>query len=209
MSIQSRPDHRIRPLLERFGVDEDKAITPLDDLKREIYQYGKRRCDVEASRDNLKYYLGFAFEVNQALDIDSLALTGLLTLPAWVVFGIIGEGSRSPVTVLDVLRVALLRPPVIDWAREQGTWLQWKRLEAIYRQEVDDFRASDAFQRPGWRRKSVTRRQHYLIGEIRRILGVESPALATRGQAYDFIASHGGNPRFLTKPPVPAAYEQA
>ena len=45
------------------------------------YQYRKRRCDVEASPDNLKYHLGFAFEVNKALDLPSLALTGLLSLP--------------------------------------------------------------------------------------------------------------------------------
>jgi hypothetical protein len=206
MSAVYHPDARIRPLLERFGIDEDDTVTPLNDLKREIHQYGKRRCDVEASRDNLKYYLGFAFEVNDALDVDSQALTGLLSLP-WEAFEAgLAEDIRKPGRVIDGLRLALLQPAVLEWARAQGVWLQWKRLEVIYRQEVEDFRNSEAFQRKGWRRKAITRPQHYLIGEIHRILGVSVPPLATRGQAYEFIAANGGNPRFLTEPPVPAAW---
>ena len=202
----NHPDHRIRGLLDSFGIEEKAAITPLSDLKREIHQYGKRRYDVEASRDNLKYYLGFAFEVNRALDVDSLALTGLLSLPRGAFNAIFKEEVRVPGRVVDGLRLALARPEVLEWARAQGTWLQWKRLEAVYRKEVDDFRKSDAFPRPGWRRKTITRPQHYLIGEINRILGVPIPPLATRGQAYDFIAANGGNPRFLKEPIPPARW---
>jgi hypothetical protein len=206
MSDPYRPDHRIRDLLDRIGIEEAAAVTPLNDLRREIHQYGKRRCDKEASRDNLTYYLGFAFDVNDALNLDSLALTGLLSLP-WEAFTSTFEGGAGkPVRLIDGLRLALVQPAVIEWARAQGVWLQWKRLEAIYREAVEDFRNSDAFRQPGWRRKRVTRAQHYLIGEIHRILGVPVPALATRGQAYDFIAANGGNPRFLTAPPVPARW---
>lgn len=208
MNAPYRPDHRIQGLLERFGIEEETEVTPLFDLKREIHQYGKRRCDVEASRDNLKYYLGFAFEVNQALDLDSLALTGLLSLP-WEAFSaVLKEEVRVPARLIDALRIVLAQPAVLEWAQEQGTWLQWKRLEAIYRKEVDDFRNSEASGRPGWRRKGITRPQKYLIGEIHRILGVEVPALATRGQAYDFIAASGGNPRFAVEPSVPAQWWQ-
>ena len=206
MNVPYRPDHRIQALLDQFGIEENAAITPLSDLRREIHQYGKRRCDAEASRDNLKYYLGFAFEVNQALDVDSLALAGLLSLP-WQAFAtLFMDVSRVPDRVIDGLRRALTNPSVLEWAQAQGVWLQWKRLEAIYRQEVDDFRNSDAYGQKGWRRRSITRPQHYLIGEIHRVLGVQLPALATRGQAFDFIAANGGNPRFLFEPPVPARW---
>lgn len=205
MSEPYRPDHRIRSVLEQFGIDQDEAITPLADLKREIHQYGKRRCDKEASRDNLVYYLGFGFEVNRALDLDSLAFAGLLSLPTEA-FSSLFDPERLPARLVDALRYALAQPAVKDWARAQGAWLQWKRLEAIYRREVDDFRNSDAFHRSGWRRKTITPGQHYLIGEIHRILGVPMPALANRGQAYEFIAGHGGNPRFRAAPPVPARW---
>jgi len=209
MDVFYRPDHRIRSLLEQLGVYDNLEITPLADLKREIGQYGKRRADVEASRDNLKYYLGFAFEVNRALDLDSLALSGLLSLP-WEAFCELFKSKESvPARLIDALRVALTDPLAVEWARAQGTWLQWKRLEAIYRQEVEEFRSSDAFRRSGWRRKSITRPQHYLIGEIHRVLGVPIPPLSTRGQAFDFIANHGGNPRFQTEPPVPPMWGQA
>ena len=209
MSANCRPDHRIRDLLQRFGIEQDEEITPIRDLKREIHQYGKRRCDVEASHDNLKYYLGFAFEVNGALNIDSLALTGLLSFPWHAFVTTMKDEAQKSVCFVDLLRLALLQPDLLEWSRAQGTWLQWQRLNAIYRQEVDDFRNSDAFRRLGWRRKGITRPQHYLIGEIHRILGVPLAPLANRGQAYEFIASHGGNPRFLEMPPVPGHWRQA
>lgn len=208
MNAPFRPDHRLRPLLAQFQIEEETAITPLADLKREIHQYGKRRADVEASRDNLKYYLGFAFEVNGALDLDSLALAGLLSLP-WRAFDVFFKDRVSvPDRLIHGLRAILRDPVALAWARAQGAWLQWTRLEAIYRQEVEDFRASDAFNRKDWRRKSITRAQHYLIGEIHRVLGVPIPVLATRGQAFDFIAAHGGNPRFLAPPSVPLRWWQ-
>ncbi|URD59906.1 hypothetical protein M8312_08795 [Sphingomonas sp. KRR8] len=207
-----QPDHRIRSVLAQFVLGEEAAVTPLAELKREIHQYGKRRCDKEASRDNLIYYLGFAFEVNEALGVDSLALTGLLSIPSEG-FASIFENANDLDEVgdrlVDALRFALSQPAVLAWARAKGVWLQWKRLEVVYRKEVIDFRNSDAFHRPGWREKSITKAQHYMIGEIVRLLGVAKPTLATRGEAFDFIAHHGGNPRFLVEPPAPANFWEA
>lgn len=203
MNAPYRPDARVRGLLDQLGADPDGDLVSLSDLKKEILRYGKRRCDVEASRDNLKYYLGFAFEVNKALDIDSLALTGVLSMPSSVLLEMIGHDGAQTATVADLLRTAVARPKVCEWAVAKGTWLQWKRLESIYRAEIEDFIESDAFNRPGWRRKAITRNQHYLLGEIRRILGCKIPPLTSRGQAFNYIAAKGGNPRFLVEPPLP------
>jgi hypothetical protein len=206
-----QPDHRIRSVLAQFGFDEEAALTPLAELKREIHRYGKRRCDKEASCDNLKYYLGFAFEVNGALDFDSLAWAGFLSISKEG-FESIFENLADDVVIesfMDGLRYALSQPAVLEWARAKGVWLHWKRLEVVYRKEIIDFRNSDAFHRPGWRKRSITKAQHYMIGEIVRMLGVAEPKLATRGQAYNFIEHHGGNPRFLVEPPVPANFWEA
>lgn len=205
MPTMKYPDPRLRDLLARFDGDEEElgAVVPLEDLKREIRQYGKRRCDVEASRDNLKYYLGFAFEVNGGLDLDSLALTGMLSVP-WSALEARLQGPNSgQETSVEAIRRALEEPDLREWCLAQGTWLQWRRLEAIYRQEIVDFRQSDAFHRKGWRSKIISRPQHYLIGEIHRILNKSKPGLATRGEAYDYIAAAGGNPRFWQAPPAP------
>lgn len=207
-----RPDHRLRPLLEKFGLDEEDqdAITPIGDLKREIHQYGGRSCDKEASRDNLVYYLGFAFEVNKALDLDSLALCGLLALPTRAFAEIFDEDDLPPPpTVIGMLRYALEQPRVLEWARAMGIWMQWKRMAAIYRAEVTDFKESHAFHGRGWRGKFISPAQHYLIGEIVRILGVEVPPLVNRWDAFCFIDEQGGNPRFRAEPPVPAAWWEA
>lgn len=212
MFVPYQPDHRIRSVLARFEFDEETAITPLAELKREIHQYGERRCDKEASRDNLIYYLGFAFAVNEALDFDSIGLTGLLSIPLEAFATILGESdepAEGSDRLIDALRYALSQPALLEWARAKGVWLQWKRLEVVYRRGVIDFRNSDAFGRPGWREKSITKAQHYMIGEISRILGIAEPRLATRGEAFNFIAHHGGNPRFLVEPPPPANFWEA
>ncbi|RST30120.1 hypothetical protein HMF7854_04240 [Sphingomonas ginkgonis] len=212
MFVPFQPDPRIKSVLSRFGFDEEAAITPLAELKREIHQYGERRCDKEASRDNLIYYLGFAFAVNEALDVDSLGLTGLLSIPLEAFATILVESdepAEGSDRLIDALRYALSQPAVLGWARAKGVWLQWKRLEVVYRKEIIDFRKSDAFDRPGWRKRSITKAQHYMVGEIVRILGVANPRLATRGEAFNFIAHHGGNPRFLVEPPAPANFWEA
>ena len=202
-----RPDHRLEQLLKHFESADDEPVSSLSNLKREIHQYGKRRCDVEASRDNLVYYLGFAFEANHALDLDSLAITGLLSLPMEAFAAIFqGEDEELPPLLTDYLRYALEQPAVLEWARAKGTWLQWRRLEVLYREAVDDFLNSNAFHRPGWRKRTITRAQHYLIGEICRLSDLKIPALATRGQAFEFIRRHGGNPRFWIEPPIPEAW---
>lgn len=145
MSYQYVPDHRLRPLLERLGAACQIEPVPLEELKKEIYQYGKRRCDVEGSLDNLKYHLGFAFEANRALDLPSLALTGLLSLPVEAFTSLFDDVDELPPTVIELLRFALDKPVVLSWASAMGTWLQWKRSEAVYRAEVTEFKNSDAF----------------------------------------------------------------
>lgn len=199
-----QPDHRIRGLLDRFGVTEDSEITTLADLQREVSAYGKRECDKVASRDNLVYYLGAAFEVNRALDLDSFALTGLLALQLNEFEELAySNEANPPAKLIDAIRHVLAMPPVLAWARAQGIWMQWKRLEKIYRSEVDDFRKSDAFLDKKWRRKGISPAQHYIIGEIERLTGVSRPVLTNRGEAWEYIAAQGGNPRFLNAPPIP------
>lgn len=205
-----QPDHRIRGLLDRFGVTEDHAITQLTDLKREISGYGKRECDKVASRDNLVYYLGAAFEVNRALDLDSFALTGLLALPLDEFEELaFSDEENPPATLIDAIRHVLSMPPVLAWARAQGIWMQWKRLDAIYQSEVDEFRNSDAFVDKKWRRKGISPAQHYIIGEIERLTGVSRPVVNNRGEAWEYIAAQGGNPRFLVAPPIPGHWRGA
>lgn len=209
MSRLSPPDPRIAGLLKRFNIPEDETVTALDQLKKEIHEYGKRRCDVEASRDNLVYHMGAAFEANGALDLDSLALTGLLSLPAEAFASIFDDDEEVPERLIDCLRYAISRKDVLQWAHAKGTWLQWKRLQALYSHEVEAFRRSDAFGRPGWRSKNISSAQHYLIGEICRIAGLDRPSLVNRGQAFTFISEQGGNPRFWVEPALPSAWWEA
>lgn len=210
MYFANWPDGRVLTLLETFEIDEsaEQPLVPPAEIRHEIKQYGKRRCDVEASRDNLKYHLGYAFEAHDALDFPSLALTGLLAMEPGHFSRIFDDVEEEDVdeTVLGMLRYALAKPDVLAWCTQMGVWLQWKRLEVVYHIEVTAFKKSDAFKRSGWRRKSATSNQRYLIGQICRILDIPVPKIVQRGQAFNFIDSHGGNPRFWIEPAKPAPW---
>ena len=205
--ISELADPRIADLLAALGPEVTEAEDPdaLADLKRQVYQYGKRRCDVVPSKNNLKYHLGYAFDVMGALDIDSIALTGVLAMPGSMI-----EAAEIPdqdwPTFIDFIRFLLSVPALREWSVQMGQWLQWQHSAEIYRQEVTDFKESAAYKNPAanWRSRTVKAAQHYLIGEICRLLVIDKPELHTRGAAFDFIDHHGGNPRFLKEPVRPA-----
>jgi hypothetical protein len=54
-----------------------------------------------------------------------------------------------------------------------------------------------------WRNLKATKGQNMLIGRIVDTKNIEAPPLLNRGDAHDWIARHGGNPRFADNQPIP------
>ena len=101
-------------------------------------------------------------------------------------------------SLIDLIQLVLDDPNVRERARNHGAELRWEWSRALYQAEVEDFAQSPAAQNPraAWRRKSVTRRQVYLIGEAVRCFELDPLNVTNRGEAYEWLRMVGGNPRF-------------
>ncbi|WP_194745754.1 hypothetical protein [Thermaurantiacus tibetensis] len=176
--------------------------------------FGRRRAD-RPGRDNRIYRLGQAFETLDAIDLEDYALLGLLgggpTVLAWLLEAtearLIGEHAPG---LLDILRDVLAVPERRRFAIEMGAYLRWHHEKTVRDLAAADWQASPAANDPHapWRRRPPTSRQRYAIASIVRTLSAvdpefRPPAIATRGEAHDFLERAGGNPRFRAPPAPP------
>lgn len=94
------------------------------------------------------------------------------------------------------LEVAAVNANLSDWTA-RGDAMLLDRAKREYEREVAGF---EEWQRShpgqqGWRAKPLTRAQGLLIERMRAALEITPPARMNCGEAYDWIAQHGGNPR--------------
>lgn len=156
-------------------------------------------------RDARCYRLGSAFEPTGGLLLDPVALTGWLATGRVGVLLLAKQAIANPDASIIEHLASLFRSPAGGLIRDHGVWLRWAWLRDFYKQEVTDFLASQKGRDPNalWRGKKPSKRQTYLISEICIALQLEPRSFATRGDAFDWIRKHEGNPRFLHVPPQP------
>lgn len=177
----------------------------LAELERMAAASGKRRGDRRpGGNDTQKYRLGSIFAV---LDhnfemLDDLALLGLISQASDALRLLAQFRCESDRTLMDPISRILKHPDHFPILRQRGAALRWEWNFELYQEEVAAFAQSKSARNPNaaWRRKSPTRRQIYLIGEVVRCFRVSPPALCTRGEAYEWLREHGGNPRFANPP---------
>lgn len=78
-------------------------------------------------------------------------------------------------------REVLLERDHADYENDHSEWQKWQ------------------FQNPdkkNWRGLKASNGQNMLIGRIAEALNILAPKMLNRGDAHDWIAMHGGNPRF-------------
>lgn len=152
--------------------------------------------------DRRKYAIGGGFEPVGGLDLDPVALTGLLAL------GLLGH--------LLLLRVAMTAPEASTvkhyrllfaskagrMIRQQGVFIRWTWLRDLYVEETETFFASKKGRNPNarWRAEKATVNQGHLIVHICLLLQIEQRSFPTRGDAHDWIKLQGGNARFWEAP---------
>jgi len=175
----------------------------LPELRRQAYASPKRR-----SRDATRYALGGALAVLGLERVDSIALTGLFGNPdrmlAWLAEARSAIGAAPLVDLIDAVLADDVR---FDWCRQWGVHISWTHGKALYDAAVTAFVASS---RTGpnerWRRADVTADQEQLIQRICVWRQLAQPMLATRGEAFDWILAHGGNPTWWAPPAVPVEW---
>jgi hypothetical protein len=166
---------------------------------------------VAPERDQRVFELGSVFEDVDGMDLDDYLLVGAMVTPA-AVAALVGTlrtellNGRSPgdLTLLDLLRTLQANPPVRAALIEAGAKRRQNRDAAAYRRRGQQFRADEPSLSPTWRAKAPTVAQGYLICRILEELRATDPTVpdfrpSTRGEASDWIAARGGNPRFAIR----------
>lgn len=180
----------------------------LRELQRQAHAMDKRRGG-PGSADARKYALGSALVMLGLGEVDDTALLGLLShsdrIPRLIDRLPRHDGDTS---FAGQVRALLADPAIGPWCRQWGRVLQWRQRAPLYRAEVERFITSG---RTGpderWRKRDITAAQLFLIRTLEELLGVTFPdsteTPATRGDAFDWIHAHGGNPTYWQEPPLP------
>lgn len=100
------------------------------------------------------------------------------------------------------IEVAAVRANLDDWTA-RGNALLLDRAKRDYAAEAASFAAwqRDNPGRDAWRKKPPTRSQGFLVARMAAALNLEPPTRMNRGDAHDWIADHGGNPRLGDQTP--------
>lgn len=190
----------------------ERARKELSELRRNARAHGRRRADRKPSADEVKYRLGSVLFALNSEPVDDLALLGLLAngdlALQWLAHA---RGEAPAETLLDLIAIILRDPARSEWCRQWGRRIWWERSRALYEAELKSFLGSGKAEDPKarWRSRSPTKEQLYLIATICTLLEIEAPSELTRGEAFNWIRSQGGNPRFRSAPGQPPAWTEA
>lgn len=163
-------------------------------------------------RWSMVYRAGAAFEVAGATDIDDYFLLGALVSPevlSWLLKAAQHRLLADPVGA-DISLISLLRAVFQHRGRRRylinlGAWMRFQWDNSAYASAVAEFEQGLASEGGKWRSRPVTAKQRYLMDEIMRAYvavnePVADPDVNHRGDAYDWIKQHRGNPRFWNQP---------
>ncbi|MBN2973430.1 hypothetical protein JW805_15580 [Roseomonas aeriglobus] len=176
----------------------------LDDLIRDAETWLHRRAAWN-DRDKALYRTGAALEPYGGHRLDDIKLGGLDALGSQGVLLLAQTALQYPDQPLSQLIAILFEsshgPSIAEW----GRWSRLHWLAALHAEETAAFLETGAGRDPkaAWRRRTPTRRQVFLADEMARALGIDLPAFATRGEAFDWIHRGGGNPRYWALPALP------
>lgn len=192
--------------LARAIDDEIKTLKiETDHLEELIYKAtaSEHRRAARNARDAKSYRMGGSFEPVNGFDLDPTAFCGWLAAGTAGLLALVQVAIEHPEDSIPDLLATLFRSAIGRELHGLGVHARWKFREDLYRQQVENFEASAAFAKPGWRRKEPTAEQYYLVEEIVLALKIERPTLRTRGEAFHYIKKAGGNPVFWIEPPMP------
>jgi len=180
----------------------------VQELRRQAHGMDKRRGGA-GSVDARKYALGSVLVLIGLGDVDDTALLGLLSQVSQVsqlrdrLHAEYSDGGFA-----DRVKALLADPAIGPWCRQWGCVLQWRQRAPLYHAEVERFLSSGkADPRAAWRKRDITAGQLFLIRTLEDLLGRHFPdspgAPPTRGDAFDWIHAHGGNPAYWQEPSLP------
>lgn len=202
-------------LLARLATIEHAAASELalaeerlPELRRQAKARSKRRGGT-GSPDAEKYKLGSVLALLGFRGADDLALLGLLASGdrglQWLAEARVEHG---PMPFADLVRSAIADEKRAGWCRAWGEY-RWKTYKKpIYDAAVTSFLESGRTgEDEAWRGRDITDDQADIIQDICEAAGLALPELETRGEAFEWIREHDGNPAYWHKPAQPPEWE--
>jgi hypothetical protein len=178
------------------------AEQQLAGLEAEAGRWPTLRASKIGSEDNQRHGLSHCHKVFATLDLNPLELLGLEALGLlglqWRVEAALQNGN-APGPILS--RHVLADQAKARVCRLVGAAVSWRHMKAAYEAKVAECVALIARGNTGWRSKSVSAEQHYLLNWIQTLVQADDssfmlPTPANRGEAFDIIREMGGSPAF-------------
>lgn len=191
--------------LERSAASEMALIEEtLPELRRQARAKPQRRGG-KGSTDAEKYRLGSILTLLGFDGADDLTLLGFLACGdralQWLAETRIEHG---PMSFADAVKLALSDAVRADWCRRWGEYRRRVYKKAVYDASVTAFIESGKVgPKERWRRDEVTADQAGLIEDICETSSLPVPRLVNRGEAFEWIYAHGGNPTYWEMPAEP------
>lgn len=215
-SAQPSTNTDLARLLDRLATLEHAAASELAiveerllELRRQAKARSKRRGGLGSAAAE-KYKLGSILALLGFRGVDDLVLLGLLASGdrglQWL-----GEArlEHGPMPFADLVRTAITDEKRSDWCRAWGEY-RWKAYKKpIYEAAVTSFIESGrAGDDEPWRNRDITDDQADIIQDICAAAGVPLPDVHTRGEAFEWIREHGGNPAYWPEPEHPPEWKE-
>lgn len=201
-----------RTLLDRVVVGDLRRTTAL-------VKPPPQRNETSGSRDSRVFRFGQVVELKGSLTMSDAAYTGAhfagLIMMRWsqeAADNILNRDKHGCVDWIDLLQEIMRDPVKLNYLTDLGNSVRYKALYDKYSAGVQAFLQSKQGRNPAaaWRQESPTTAQNHMLRQLGDLIATDdadfaSPKIITRGQAFDFIALHGGNPRYRDKPELPSA----
>ncbi len=184
------------------------AEEELSELQRQARAAPHRRGG-PGSRDAQKYRLGSSLWLYGFEHFDPQELTGILAHPILLLLWVGEIALRAPKAPLgELLDEALSDPARASFCKQWGRVIEWRYRKELYNEEIRSFeRSGKTGANACWRKEKPSKKQEALISTLCDVLELADPCLKTKGDAYEWIREHGGNPSFWEEPPLPPEWE--
>ena len=116
--------------------------------------------------------------------------------------------EHGPMTFAQTIKTAMQDPNRLDWCTRWGDYRRRIYKKAAYEASVRSFLESGKTgPNEKWRRREITCEQFDVIEDLCEVGKLPAPVLSNRGEAFDWILNHGGNPAHWEEPKMPDDWE--
>lgn len=192
-----REEMRRRREYEQAKAAQDKMLEKLAELKRAARSAKNRLLATTRSEQWHRMTLGWVDREAGYTGEMASARVWLRSQPLRTYVDLMVQAAQGMGSATNLeIEVAAVQANLDDWTA-RGDALLLERAKRDYAADAASFAAwrREHPDHESWRRKAPTRARGFLIARMTVALDIEPPLRPNRGEAHDWIAARGGNPR--------------